>query len=204
MQRYYKWHARIYDLTRWSFLFGRKRLIKKIPLLRQQQVHLLEVGCGTGVNLSFIRRYFFNSQLTGYDVSADMIRIAHARLRPDDDSRICLLEAPYQPGSNRHTASQDVVLFSYSLTMINPHWDNLIQQAYKDLKPGGFLAVVDFHDSAFPWFKRHMGKNHVRMDGHLLPALKALGLRPCVSEIRPAYAGLWHYMLFIGMKPAEQ
>lgn len=203
MQRYYRLHAGIYDLTRWTFLFGRQRIVRKIPMLRQLPVQLLEVGCGTGYNLNFIRRYFFNSKLLGLDVSPDMIRVARQRLRPDDDPRVQLLEAGYLKGDTHLHETQDVILFSYSLSMINPHWQSLLEQAYADLKPGGFIAVVDFHDSRFRWFKNHMAKNHVRMDGHLLPALNQLGFRSCVTEIRSAYGGVWNYLLYVGMKPAN-
>jgi len=30
LARYYRWHARLYDATRWSFLFGRAELIRAI------------------------------------------------------------------------------------------------------------------------------------------------------------------------------
>jgi S-adenosylmethionine-diacylgycerolhomoserine-N-methlytransferase len=83
--------------------------------------------------------------------------------------------------------------------MINPQWEELLQQAYNDLKPGGFIAVVDFHDSRFNWFKRHMGNNHVRMDGHLLPALSQL-YKTVFVRIVKAYAGVWEYVLFVGRK----
>ena len=35
MKAYYAFQAKIYDLTRWSFLFGRDRIIKQLPLLKQ-------------------------------------------------------------------------------------------------------------------------------------------------------------------------
>jgi S-adenosylmethionine-diacylgycerolhomoserine-N-methlytransferase len=30
MDRYYRFHAKIYDATRWSFLFGREALIRQV------------------------------------------------------------------------------------------------------------------------------------------------------------------------------
>jgi S-adenosylmethionine-diacylgycerolhomoserine-N-methlytransferase len=93
----------------------------------------------------------------------------------------------------------DLILFSYSLSMINPDWQKVIQYAKADLNPGGLVAVVDFHDSAVGLFKQWMGVNHVRMDGHLLPAL-ASAFQPQRLETPQAYGGLWQYFLFVGLK----
>jgi len=37
------------------------------------------------------------------------------------------------------------------------------------------------------------------MNGHLLPESRSL-FSPVACEVAPAYAGLWHYFLFIGKK----
>jgi len=81
--------------------------------------------------------------------------------------------------------------------MMHKNWESVIEYAQQDLKPGGLIAVVDFHDSSFSWFKRWMGMNHVRMDGHLLPRLQSL-FRSLHLEVNHAYGGLWSYFLFIG------
>jgi len=197
MQRYYRLQSKIYDATRWTFLFGRKRIIRKLPVSeRTATLDILEVGCGTGYNLERLARRFPNARLTGMDVSADMLQRSAKRLSIWSD-RIVLLEQPYGEENLSFKGKFDLILFSYSLTMINPQWEALIAQAKLDLKPGGMIAVVDFSDSPFPWFKRHMANNHVRMDGHLLPVLKNLFL-PVEANIRKAYAGFWQYLIFIG------
>ncbi|MDZ7659193.1 class I SAM-dependent methyltransferase [Fodinibius sp.] len=53
--QYYQLHAPIYDATRWSFLFGRTKLIKQIPAL-PANAQILEVGCGTGKNLIQLKK----------------------------------------------------------------------------------------------------------------------------------------------------
>ncbi len=197
MKRYYSLHAKIYDATRWTFLFGRKRMVRRLSrALQTENPDILEVGCGTGYNLEQLAKHFPNARLKGVDVSEDMLRRSAKRLARWAD-RITLVEKPY--GTEGQPEQYDLILFSYSLTMINPHWEVLLSQAQKDLKPGGLLAVVDFHDSPLPWFKRHMANNHVRMDGHLLPVLKA-GFISVDSTIYRAYAGIWEYVLFLGIK----
>ena len=55
--QYYRIHARIYDLTRWTFLRGRENLIRLAAAHCKPQ-HILEVGCGTGKNLLHLGRLF--------------------------------------------------------------------------------------------------------------------------------------------------
>ncbi len=197
MQRYYRLQSKIYDATRWTFLFGRKRIIRELPVLEQNAaLEVLEVGCGTGYNLKRLALRFPNARLTGMDVSADMLERSAKRTTQWTD-RVTLLEQPYGEENLSFQGKFDLILFSYSLTMINPQWAALIARAKQDLKPGGVIAVVDFFDSPFPWFKRHMAKNHVRMDGHLLPVLENLFL-PAKVNIKNAYAGVWQYLSYIG------
>ncbi len=198
MQRYYVLQSKIYDLTRWSFLFGRRAVIRQLPLDPAQAHQILEVGCGTGYNLRMLARRFPKAHLTGLDVSPHMVRKA-ARATRTYAQRVVLEEAPYQLGADHRLGQMDAILFSYALTMINPQWEALIRQAKADLKPGGIIAVADFHDSRFPWFKTHMGNNHVRMDGHLLPVLEE-NFKPLHRRVKPAYAGVWDYFVYIGRK----
>ncbi|MGB4876086.1 MAG: class I SAM-dependent methyltransferase, partial [Candidatus Competibacter sp.] len=72
LTRYYRWHAPLYDATRWSFLFGRAALIRGIALHRRPR-RILEVGCGTGANLLRLSRWFPDADITGLDLSADML-----------------------------------------------------------------------------------------------------------------------------------
>lgn len=201
IERYYRFHSLIYDATRWSFLFGRDRIIEVIELIAQQSQpqpqRILEVGCGTGRNLAALARRFQEAQITGLDLSNVMLDRAK-RATARFGSRVELVRACYD--CPLHESPQyDVVLFSYALSMFNPGWDTAMASAARDLKPGGLLAVVDFHDSAFPFFKSWMGVNHVRMDSHLLPGLQEL-TRPAVQEERSAYAGVWRYLLYAGRK----
>lgn len=197
IQQYYKFQSTIYDWTRWSFLFGRKAILQELPFAHEEAFHLLEVGCGTGHNLRYLAKYYPEARLTGMDVSTDMLRQAKSRLTGHEG--LVLLDQPYQNTRYTWTGKLDAVLFSYALSMINPQWSSLIVQAYKDLKPGGIIAVVDFHDSRYPFFKRHMGHHHVRMDSHLLPVL-ADHFLPAQTMVNTAYLGLWQYMIWIGKK----
>ena len=195
LEKYYRFHSRIYDASRWLFLFGRDRLIKTAALYSRPR-RILEVGCGTGKNLVRLRQTFPGASLAGLDLSGDMLEVARKKMafaKPPVE----LLHRSY----DRPVATDgfDLLVFSYALSMFNPGWEDAISTAYKDLSPGGTIAVVDFHDSPLAAFKQWMAFNHVRMEGHLLPELQAR-FRSLVSETRRAYGGLWHYLLFIGQK----
>ncbi|MCB0589125.1 MAG: class I SAM-dependent methyltransferase, partial [Phaeodactylibacter sp.] len=189
MERYYELQSKIYDATRWAFLFGRRRIIRELPFPIGKEAKILEVGCGTGYNLRRLARWFPNAQITGIDVSAHMINKA-GQATAEFGKRVQLIQEPYAFGNGRFAEWMDAVLFSYSLTMINPQWKELIVQAKRDLRPGGIIAVVDFHDSRFSWFRSHMSNHHVRMDGHLLPFLNKT-FSPMSAEVLPAYGGIW-------------
>ena len=65
LNRYYRWHARLYDATRWSFLFGRGALVRAIAARPEPPRNILEVGCGTGENLVRLARQFPTAAVTG-------------------------------------------------------------------------------------------------------------------------------------------
>ena len=200
LARYYRWHARLYDATRWSFLFGRAGLIRSIGALPNPPRRILDIGCGTGDNLLRLARQFPDAEFTGLDLSADMLAQAQRKLARRS-LPVTLRRQRYDWPLSPEPAF-DLIVFSYCLSMVNPGWEQALDAALRDLQPGGRLAVVDFHDTRFPWFQRWMAVNHVRMNGHLLPNLNAHST-PLFQTIRGAYGGLWRYFLFIGQKRDE-
>ena len=201
LQRYYQLHARIYDLTRWSFLFGRTEIINWVEEIIQPQT-ILEVGCGTGTNLLTLAKRFPHAKISGIDLSKDMLSIARKKLQQENHEHINLIEKRYDTpllDQSGERATFDLVLFSYALTMFNPGWEIAIKTAREQLSENGIIAIVDFHDSRFDSFRRWMRVNHVRIEGHLRPFLDKQ-LAPIIDQTHSAYAGLWKYLLYIGKK----
>ncbi len=95
MRRYYQLHARIYDATRWSFLFARPVPLRWLQQHGVQPQRILEIGCGTGVNLAALARAFPNAELVGVDISPEMLKQAQKRLQYWSN-RVQLLGKPYQ------------------------------------------------------------------------------------------------------------
>jgi S-adenosylmethionine-diacylgycerolhomoserine-N-methlytransferase len=158
---------------------------------------ILEIGCGTGKNLAVLSRLFPEAQITGVDLSEEMLSAARKNLGQAVDriqlinSAYCLPMAPEGPF--------DLVIFSYTLSMINPGWSHAIRCANADLSLNGIIAAVDFHDSPHEVFKSWMQINHVQMQGHLLPEL-SMNFYSETSKIKRAYGGLWRYFIYVGKK----
>jgi len=198
VESYYRLHARFYDATRWAFLFGRSELLREIgDRLTPQRV--LEVGCGTGTNLLRLGELYPKASLTGVDLSPDMLGKAERKLSPWSD-RVQLLRGKFpevlkKPEEPEEEEPFDLVLFSYSLSMMNPGWKEAIAAAKSMLRPGGCLAVVDFHDSPSATFQAWMELNHVRLGGHLLEELLR-NAGKSTYRVSKAFLGLWRFFTY--------
>ena len=202
LKGYYRLHAGVYDATRWSFLFDRSRLIDLaghalIATGRAHGARVAEVGCGTGRNLSALARKLPTARLTGVDLCPPMLARARKATAHAAD-RVELACGAYGRASLERN-SQDLVVFSYALSMFNPGYEAAVEAAWLHLRPGGIVAAVDFCDSPHSWFRSWMGLNHVRLDGHLPPLLAAC-FGTVRREIAPAYGGLWRRFCFLGRK----
>jgi S-adenosylmethionine-diacylgycerolhomoserine-N-methlytransferase len=195
MRMYYKVHADIYDMTRWTFLFGRQQLLNMLPYTRTERLTIIEIGSGTGYNLKRLAQKYPKAKLIGWDVSEDMIRVAEENLATVEN-KLQLINKPYGLADNSPEKA-DIILFSYCLTMVNPHWQDLILQAKKDLKPNGIIAVVDFHQTPVALYRRFMRNNHVEIKGQILPFLHQ-HFNPQKVTTHKAYSGIWQYFCFVG------
>lgn len=200
MEAYYRFHAKIYNATRWSFLFGRKSLLKHLAE-HYQPNRILEIGCGTGQNLLRLRQQFPNAHIVGLDASETMLAVARKQLLKQDPKafkQLELLPTVYNsPLTQQNIAAFDLIIVSYTLSMINPGWAEVIESTTQDLTDQGVIAVVDFHNSGLGLFKRWMGVNHVQMNGHLYKKLQQ-HFQAEHEQINKAYLGVWEYMSFVG------
>lgn len=195
LQRYYRYHSSIYDATRWSFLFGRRRFLSNLPELISRP-RILEIGCGTGKNLQLLELLYPDATITGVDLSGDMLEKASQKVGRSEE--LNLVQFRYGTGDPGWDPF-DLIVLSYSLTMIGGNIDKVLQQVHEDLNPNGYIAVVDFHSTPFKWFRRWMSHNHVSMDGTILPMLKKYFAEEKAS-VSNAYLGFWKYFTFLGRR----
>lgn len=197
LQSYYTFQSKIYDWTRWSFLFGRRQAINLIPFAEHEKFTIAEIGCGTGFNLEKILAKYSFAKVIGFDLSQDMLEICRKKTT-HYGSRIKLINEAYDHHTSILSGKVDIILFSYALTMINPGWDELIVKAHKDLKKGGKIIVADFHQGR-SFFQKHMSNHHVRMDGHILKRLQEI-FPNNTYKVQSVYMGVWQYLVFSGEK----
>lgn len=136
LQRFYRWNAPIYDLTRWVLLRGRQEAVEALQLSPGAVV--LEIGCGTGLNFSCLQGEIgVTGRIVGVDMSGPML--SQARRRRAANVVLARADASRLPLDCRF----DAVLLAYSLSMI-PNWRAAIERACSLLQPGGTLVILDF------------------------------------------------------------
>lgn len=195
LKGYYRWHARIYDLTRWAFLFGRQTIIQRAAEQMVMPERILEIGCGTGRNLVELAERFPQAQIIGLDLSKDMLDQARSKLSRYGNRVELLHQAYARPIAG--DGKFDLIVISYCLTMINPGFEEVLAVCKEDLSSRGMIAVVDFHESRWTWFRRWMGVNHVRMEGQVMAQLKQ-HFQPLICQVSHGYGDLWRYLMFVG------
>lgn len=189
VQRFYRYHAYIYDRTRWMILHGRGRAVESLELKPDSDV--LEVGCGTGLNFRFVQRRLDpqRGHLVGLDFSADMLERARRRVDARGWSNVELIQA--DASTLRLARRFDGILFAYSITMI-PDWRGALHRAFEHLKPGGRMVVLDF--GAFrgwgplgPVMRAWLRANHVETLRPYTDALRELDVNLRVIDWMGGY-----------------
>jgi len=200
LKGYYVLHSKVYDLTRWTFLFGRDSIWSHLPAGETPR-SILEIGCGTGRVLEVAARRFPDARIVGVDLSTDMLGVARRKLARFGE-RVTLVNHAYEsPIAADHgiDGGFDLVVTSYALTMFQEGFAAAIEVAHDDLRPGGRFATADFHDTRWSAFRRWMGVNHVRMEGQLLPTLERTFETETV-HLKRAYGGVWRWIEYCGRR----
>jgi S-adenosylmethionine-diacylgycerolhomoserine-N-methlytransferase len=197
LEHYYKHHSVVYDLTRWAFLFGRNEILQWMKD-RASPVKILEIGCGTGYNLLLMARLFPGADLTGLDISGEMLKIAKKKLFRQGVEATLLQQSYDSPLENHY----DFILFSYSLSMMAQHREKVLHYSSLDLSPGGHIGIVDFLHSPSPLFRKWLAFHSVALYQDWREKLEE-HFDTGTMKVSRAYLGLWSYYLYLGSRKAK-
>lgn len=142
IRRRYNRIARLHGLLEWLLFVPpgiRARAVRRLEL--EPGARVLEIGCGTGPNLKHLRAAVGpQGHVYGVDLSEGMLGMAKDRCRRAGWSNVTLVReevSRYVPPE-----AVDGVLFSLSFNTM-PHHQEVLQHAWRQLKPGGTLVVMD-------------------------------------------------------------
>ena len=184
---------------RYWWYVGRSKLVHHLPVSRDAALRILEVGCGVGYNLAQFAEYFVNANLVGLEQASTALARAEQAVKPHQN-RMDLYRSTYNAPLFEVGGSFDVLLFSYEFSNTTTTWQQQLDQAYRDLKPGGFIVVLDFHRMPFRWLRQRLRQKHHQADEQLLPKLQQQ-FATLSTDVCRAYGGLWEYFFFVGIKP---
>ncbi|WP_437192660.1 class I SAM-dependent methyltransferase [Planctomicrobium sp. SH527] len=141
LDSFYSGQATGYDDFRRRMLHSRDDMIQKISVPKDGV--WIDLGAGTGENADRIGPQIADlKKMYLVDLSTSLLEQSQARIKArgwNNVTPVCYDATTFMP----EEGAADVVTFSYSLTMI-PDWFRAMDHAYKLLKPGGTIGVVDF------------------------------------------------------------
>lgn len=142
--------------------------------------HVLELGCGTGLNFSRIQQQIqSDGQLIGIDASDRMLAVARARVESAGWKNVHLIKTDlvdYEIG-----AGIDAVLATGVLGYVNER-ARVIETVSQKLEPGGRIAVFDLkRPTNWPtwmfrtaiWLASPFGVSEEYFDNHTWDAIEA-------------------------------
>jgi len=154
LETFYANQADRYDNFRKRLLPGRRSLFEMLPV--ETDAVLVDMGGGTAANLEHLGvRLRRARRVYVVDLCPSLLAVARRRLERHNWTNVTLHRGDVL-GFVPTEGMADIVTFSYSLTMI-PEWFAALEQAFRILRPGGVLGVVDFYVS-----RKHAPPNRVR------------------------------------------
>ena len=134
--------ARIFVLFEWLFWLPggiRRKAVERLEL--PPGGHVLEVGCGTGRNLSLLVEAVEKSgQVYGVDVSEGMLREAQALCAREGFENVTLIQSDAVEYSLPETVHG--ILFSLSYATMARHQE-VLRRSWNQLREDGWLVIMD-------------------------------------------------------------
>ena len=151
---------------------------------------LLEIGCGTGHALNWLRRAFGPQRLTAVDLDRRMLAVAADRLRetPRIGAALACADASRLPFASG--AFDAVVGFGFLHHV--PRWQRALAEVARVLRPGGYYFLEEFYPALYQnMLTRHLlvhpeENRFVSSDLHAEWAAVGFETLACF-ELRPFY-----------------
>jgi trans-aconitate 2-methyltransferase len=136
-----EWNATLYHQISAPQVSWGKKVLARIRLRGDE--HVLDAGCGTGRLTRDLLEALPSGQVTGIDLSENMLRAAEEHLKPEFGERVRFRSVDLQhlvEDPNSPTAEYDVIFSTASFHWIKDH-DRLFAGLYRVLRPGGTLLA---------------------------------------------------------------
>lgn len=159
---YYDVLARTYD-EQWQHYMDSTLSVLLAHLDLHPDLHLLDIGCGTGELLVRLAALAPTAQLVGIDASRGILRVARRKLKGVAQVSLVYGTAEVLPVGDQ---TQDVITAASVLHYLNRP-SLVCAAAHRALKPGGTLVVVDYvprlaHGSVVDGLIRRYDPGHTR------------------------------------------
>ena len=143
----YTFSARLYDVisAEWPvYRAGREAALELLNL--PVGSHVLDLGCGTGLNFAGLQRMIGpTGSITGVDASPQMLEQARRRADRFGWSNVTLVAADATALTSADLGGQapfDAALSTYALSLMTP-WQAALDAMIAATRVGGVVAVVD-------------------------------------------------------------
>ncbi|HSQ85586.1 MAG TPA: methyltransferase domain-containing protein, partial [Desulfobacterales bacterium] len=135
----YDFSANAYYLLGFRELAYRKIGVKALNLKKGDTV--IEIGCGTGLNFSLLRKQVGpKGNIIGVDLTPEMLEEADKRIRRNGWQNVTLVQS--DAAVFRFPEHVDGIISTFALTLV-PEYDNVIQKGAIALSLNARFVIVD-------------------------------------------------------------
>lgn len=147
VKKTYRFYAPIYDLLFGAVLEpGRKAISKEVTTLNPKKI--LEIGVGTGL---LLYKYPQTTEITGIDISEEMLSIARERVQHLPNKSNVTLLAMDAENLDFADKSFDCVVLPYVLS-VTPNPNNLIKEMQRVCTNNGTMMIVNHFSGSGTWY----------------------------------------------------